>query len=391
MHIAGAGGRTDDLRRSNLSSILRLAHLHGDPTRTFITRETGLNRSTVGVCLGELIERGLVYEVTPPAGRAGRPSPQVIPVANIAAVTINPEVDAITVGLVGLGAQVLGRTRIETDRVLSADEVVALSSTAVREMLAGRRLLVSSVGIAVPGQVRLSDGVIRDAFHLGWSEEPLVGAMSEALELPVFAANAAVLGMRGESAFGAGRSIDDLVYLIGGASGIGGGAIGGGEWITGTAGYAGEFGHTFVRTGGRACYCGAYGCLEAEITQEELLDAVGLAPAEAHRLGESLQQRREPAVRQLIDDRLELLSIATRNVANIFNPHTIVLGGFLDALYRARSADWDSRQRPIRAVQESVRVVGSTLGPDQLIIGTGELAFSALIEDPLGWELRSFV
>ena len=77
----------------------------------------------------------------------------------------------------------------------------------------------------------------------------------------ISAANAAVLGLHAESAFGAGRGIDDLVYLIGGAWVLGGGAVGGGRLLTGSAGYPRDFGHTFVRTDGRECSCGTRGFL----------------------------------------------------------------------------------------------------------------------------------
>ena len=311
----------------------------------------------------------------------------MLPDERVVAVTVNPEVDAITVGLVGLGAKVIDRVRVETGGPLDVDDVVARSAAAIRELLADRDLRVTAVGVAVPGQVRLSDGVVRDAFHLGWEEEPLSASLSEALDLPVFAANAAVLGMRGESSFGAGRDVQDLVYVIGGASGIGGGAIMAGEWVTGAAGYAGEFGHTFVRSNGRPCYCGASGCLEAEITQQELLDAVGLTGADAGELAAALAASRDSGVRSLVDDKLAYLAIAARNLTNIFNPSVIVLGGFLDALYRARGEHWDAGQHPIRASQEALTIVSAGLGPDQLTIGTAELAFSALLDDPLAWEL----
>ena len=58
--------------------------------------------------------------------------------------------------------------------------------------------------------------MVREATHFGWVDEPLAAMLAERTGLRVWAANAAVLGLRAESAFGAGRGIDDLVYLIGG-------------------------------------------------------------------------------------------------------------------------------------------------------------------------------
>jgi predicted NBD/HSP70 family sugar kinase len=73
---------------------------------------------------------------------------------------------------------------------------------------------------------------------------------------PVVAANDASLVALAESTFGAGRDVTDLIYINGGASGIGGGVISGGVSLVGIAGYAGEFGHTLVNSAGVICSCG---------------------------------------------------------------------------------------------------------------------------------------
>ncbi len=379
-----AGGTADDLRRNNLATLLTLVHRGGGLSRAELTRRTGLNRSTVGVCLAELVGLGLVVEGRPAASPGkGRPSAVITPSSSTVAVTVNPEVDAITVGLVSLGGQVIERWRIETAADLTAKKVVARSAAAINGLLTGRTLDVVGIGVAVPGQVRLSDGHVRDATHLRWQEEPLAAELGSATGLPVKAANAALLGMFGEVAFGAGRGVDDLVYLIGGASGIGGGVVSGGEVITGVSGYAGELGHTFVRTGGLACHCGATGCLEAEVTQQALLDAVALPAHQAERLDEALAAAGEdPEVLALVRRDLDLLGIAVRNAVNVFNPAMVVLGGFLASLYRNRPAGTDLGQDAIRADREALTVTTAELGPDQLLIGTAELAFADLLADP---------
>ena len=83
--------------------------------------------------------------------------------------------------------------------------------------------------MAVPGQVRADDGLVRLAPHLGWVDDPFTARLAARTGLAVAAANDASLGVRAESTFGAGRDIQDVVYLNGGASGIGGGVIVGGR------------------------------------------------------------------------------------------------------------------------------------------------------------------
>jgi predicted NBD/HSP70 family sugar kinase len=386
-----SGGTTDQLRRNNLSSILTLVHREGALSRAEITRRTGLNRSTVGACVADLSALGLVSESMPESGaRAGRPSPIVQASSSVVTIAVNPEVDAIHIGVVSLGGHVLRRIRLDADAVLSVADVVTRASAAIAGLVSGYESSqhVVGIGVAVPGQVRLSDGQVREATHMDWVEEPLAEMLQQRTGFRTWAANAAILGMRAESVFGAGRGIDDLVYFIGGASGVGGGAVTGGQWVTGAAGYAGEFGHTFVRSHGTVCHCGARGCLEAEVTQQRLLEAVGLASTEAERLEELLASSADAAVRAVVSEDVELLGIAVRNAINVFNPSVVVLGGYLDALYRSRKEQddgWDLSRAAIRSARESVRIESAALGVDQLMIGAGELAFAELLADPARW------
>src|ERR1019366_6227562 len=263
-HVSSIG-TTDQLRRNNLSNILGLLHQSGPFSRAELTRMTGLNRSTVGAVVTDLAELRLVYECLPErSAKAGRPSPVAHIDHRTVAIAVNPEVDAIHVGLVGLGGRVLKHVRVETAETPSAQQVVQLATAAIAGMLSGqdRTQRVVGIGVAVPGQVRLSDGHLREATHMGWLEQPLSAMFERATGHPAWAANAAMLAMRAESTFGAVRNVDDLVYIIGG------GVLSGGRLLTGTAGYAGEFGHTFVRSCGTACHCGAHGCFEAEVTQQ---------------------------------------------------------------------------------------------------------------------------
>lgn len=381
-----SGGATDALRRSNLATVLGLVHRDGALSRSDLTRLTGLNRSTVGDLVAELAGLGLVeVDEAPGGGRAGRPSPVVRASDGVAAIAVNPEVDAVIVGLVALGGRVLKRVRVETASARSAAETVTLASAGIAGMLAGETgIRVAGIGVAVPGQVRLSDGMVREATHFGWVDEPLAAMLTQATGHRAWAANAAVLGLRAESAFGAGRGVDDLVYMIGGASGIGGGAVGGGRLLTGAAGYAGEFGHTLVRTDGRHCSCGSYGCLEAEVTQEELLSSVGLASADAAALADRLVATGDAGALAVIERDYRMLQIAARNAVNVFNPSLLVLGGFLAALYRGARAHGapDLLAEVVHSSREGVAVAEAALGTDQLLIGAAELVFSELIADP---------
>ncbi|WP_213815661.1 ROK family transcriptional regulator [Glaciihabitans sp. dw_435] len=385
------GTTTDQLRRANLSTILELVHREGPRSRAEITRLTGLNRSTVGAVVADLAQLGLVSERMPHLGASpGRPSPVVHAADRIVAIAINPEVDVIAIGLVGLGGRVLKSVRIATPVPPLSADVVHRAASAVAGLLAGMEdsVTVVGAGIAVPGQVRTADGLVREATHLGWYEEPLSEMFERAIGVPAFAANAAALAMRAEAVFGVGRDVDDFVYIIGGASGIGGGVVSGGTFLTGSAGHAGEIGHTFVRSSGTRCSCGSSGCFEAEVTQTALLDAVGLRADEIAGLGAALAAAEDDAAREVIAQDTEYLGIAVGNAVNLFNPSVIVLAGFLSALCEGAGAYMESilSAHTIRSARESVGLVPARFGSEQLLIGAAELVFEALLYDPAAFE-----
>src|SRR3990170_797494 len=113
--LSAAVGATDQPRRTSLSSILALVHREGPISRAELTRQTGFNRSTIGVLVAELTELGLVYEAMPTgAALPGRPSPIVHADPRVVAIAINPEVDAIHVGLVGLSGRIVAKIRFES-------------------------------------------------------------------------------------------------------------------------------------------------------------------------------------------------------------------------------------------------------------------------------------
>lgn len=385
-----AGTNLDTVRRHNLAAVLGLVHREGPLARSALTQATGLNRSTVGALVGELAELGLVEEREPESSnRVGRPSPVVVPAGRVVAVAVNPEVDAVTVAIVGLDATVRRRVRYPTGHVPTAAEAVAIVSAVIdglRPALAAATRVVG-IGVAVPGLVREEDGVVRLAPHLEWSEEPFAAELAEATGLPVLAANDASLGANAERLFGAGRGAADLVYLNGGASGIGAGVIVGGLPLTGISGYAGELGHTLVNSAGVRCHCGAIGCLETEVSQRALLRVLGMDAADADELAGALAaavEAGEEAVLAEVDRQLGFLATALRNATNVFDPQLIVLGGFLGALH-ALDPERLPRlvsEQALAASAERLSIVRAELGSDILMIGAAELAFGPLLAAP---------
>ncbi len=380
----GVANGTEGLRTQNLSQLLTMVHRNGPLSRSDLTRRSGLNRSTVGALVSALAERGLVLETDPTVdGRVGRPSPIVHANPGIAAIAVNPDIDALTVGIVGLGGRVHERLRRETGGLPSLSDAVQLTREIVADLgpvLSGLDR-ITGVGIALPGLVNAGSGRVLVAPHLGWHDADLLGPFEDALGLPAVAANDAALGSLAESIFGAAIGIGDAVYLNGSASGIGGGIVTGGAHLVGSRGYGGELGHTLVSPGGSPCHCGRAGCLDAEVRLERLLDAAGLSGGGIEALEGVLADRPGPAVRREAERQLELLAVALVNFVNIFDPRMIVLGGFLGSLVDFHGSELAEAVNA-GALAGGVDVRRAALGPELLLVGAAELALQPLLASP---------
>ncbi|GAA4187579.1 ROK family transcriptional regulator [Gryllotalpicola kribbensis] len=382
------GNNLDSVRMHNLSTVLTIAHHVGPVSRSDVTRETGLNRSTIGALVGELVELGLVTESGPNANlRVGRPSPVISPNPRIAALAVNPEIDAVTVGLVGLDGRVQQRRRVALDHVPSPDEAVAAAAGAITGLIETASVeRVVGVGVAMPGLVRPADGLVRRAPHLGWVDVPFAQMLTDATGLPVRASNDAQLGAYAEHVFGAGVGVSELIYVNGGSSGIGGGVILGGAAFTGAAGHAGELGHVRVGSSDAVDSGGLAGTFEAEVSRARLLAALGLegASIDADGLTAAILASDDPAVRAEVHRQLELLGIALSTALTLFNPRLVVLGGFLATIYQADGAVLDRAvaRATLPETLEGVQITRTRLGSDILLIGASELAFEALLSDP---------
>jgi len=376
-------------RQANLARLLELVHRTGPLSRAALTEATGLNRSTIADLVAELATEGLVVERAPdPSRRVGRPSPVVEAHPRVLVLAVNPEVDAITVAAVGLDRRIKARARIEVDAPPGPEETVRIVAAQhaawAGQALAGSRFVAA--GFAVPGLVRAEDGLVREAPHLAWVDAPVGDLLQEATGLPTVVGNDANLGIIAEHLFGAAQGIDNVVYLNGGASGIGGGLIVHGIPVTGSGGYAGEFGQNRPGIADADDRRLGSGTLESEVSRSRLLDVVGLASGDEPTLAAALSTTRSPAVRQELARQRRILATALANAVNVLNPQVVVLGGFLATLAQADLAELTAAVRaqtmPANAADLVIRP--AALGEDRLLIGAAEVAFVDLLRDPVG-------
>ncbi|WAA65733.1 ROK family transcriptional regulator [Microbacterium oxydans] len=367
----------DGVRSRNLARVLRLVHRGGAQSRAQLTAATGLNRSTIADLVAELVTDGWVVERDPdPVGRVGRPSPVVAAAPSTVVIAVNPEIDAVEIAAVDLARTISVRERIESASLLTAEEVAALVSEVVDRWRAGplREARLVAVGAAVPGLVRAADGLVRNAPHLGWTDAPLRALIADATGLPVAVGNDASLGALAEHLFGAAHGANDVVYLNGGPSGIGGGIIVHGSPVGGVGGYAGEFGQNRVDADRTTV-------LEDDVSRARLLDLLGLAAADDTALADALAAASDDdPVREECDRQRGVLAQAIADAVNILNPSVVVLGGFLAQLEELDPESFASAvaARAMAENAEGLRILPASLAADRLLLGAAEHALTSV-------------
>jgi glucokinase len=251
---------------------------------------------------------------------------------------------------------------------------------------------IEAVGIGAAGFVSSATGSVTFAPNLVYDDPHIAHAVHARTGLPVVVDNDANAAVWGERTFGTARGADDIVLLTLG-TGVGSGIISNGRLIRGATGAGAEFGHTIVDPEGPQCNCGLRGCVEQFASGQAIArmgrEAVGADPdstilAFADSIESITAQDVAKAARQLDESARDvmrraglMLGIAMSNLANLFDPEVIVLGGsvvragepFLGPA-RDQLAEMTAAQR-----RRPMRLDVSSLGGEAAILGAAALAF----------------
>jgi predicted NBD/HSP70 family sugar kinase len=385
-----------DLRSGNQSRALWDVYLNGPLTRQEIADHAGLSLASVSNLVGALLKQGVVDEVGLEDSNGGRPR---------GLLQVNPEygfvigVDmgetAFLVELFDLGMQVRAR------HVSTASDEHPAPAEAVGHMLDGIQAVIADagvdadrilgIGVAVPGLVEHRNDAVVHGQTIGWRAVPLERMLRRGTDLPILIDNGAKTLGQAEKWFGAARDTDDAVIVL---LGIGAGAciISDRQLYRGATSSAGEWGHTTVSVDGRACRCGARGCLEAYIGAGGIVARYDQLRGRRRRvrsieLGRRIDEiltasRDDEAAEQVIKETVGCLGAGIGDLVNLFNPERVVVGGWLGQaladrlLPRIRKA---AGQHALRLPYSHVEIVAAALGTDAVALGAATLPVANLL------------
>ena len=376
------------LKRANLRELLRHIHYGREVSRSQLADRAGITRSSVLGLLNQLESRGLIEQVTGSAtGEVGRPSTMVRASGNVVAFAVAPLYDSLVVATVGLSGRILRRSTAEFDALPTPAEATERAAELIEEH---RRALpdgavVTGIGVAIPGHARVEDGIVASAYSLNWHDVSLSEMLTARTGLPAWLDNDASLASLAEQRFGIARDLRNLVLLFGAVGGIGGGLVVEGQLLRGRDGFAGELGHIAISDTIRPDYGGIPGSLDSVVNRLDLLQALGMQRADDDTLAQAIRQHPPGSVDILLDRQAEALGKAIGMLMNMLNPEAVVLTGFLRVIFECRRSTVDAavRRFALETHATNCPVLLGTLGSDVLLVGAAELAFAALISDPL--------
>lgn len=355
-------GTNQELGRPfNRRIVLELIRRRGPIARTDIADSVGLTVQTVSTIVRELEEDGfLVSERERPKGRGVPPSKLALNPDGGYAIGVYITPLSVDAALINLRGDILARVHRDAERA-TPDQGFALIGELVSELRASdpdRRLL--GVGMAMPGPFGVeSMSFVGTTTMAGWGETEILGRLADATGLPAFVETDMAAAALCEQLYGRGTALRDYYYLFFGV-GLGGTMVHEGEVLRGNWGNAGELGHITVIPDGEPCFCGNRGCLERYVSLEALKRS-GLSEADWVAVV-------DPLVRQ-----------AVRTVENLFDPETIVVGGYapaaLLAIVTSKDADFGN-SIAVRRDRTLPRVVTASGGEggDAVLRGAAALA-----------------
>jgi len=369
-------GSLEDLRELNRLRVVDELRRRGNASRGEIANATGLSRTTVTTLVADLQERGLVIETgAANGGGRGRPPVQLrLDPSAGGAIGIDFGHSHVHAAVSDLSAALLGERRVEVDVDGDPSRALDVAAALAHELVARAGLdprRVVGAGMGLPGPLGTS------AIMRGWAELDPAKELTKRLGVTAIVGNDANLGALAELRLGAGRGMQDLVYLKL-ASGIGAGLVLGGRLHHGATGIAGEIGHVQVKHDGAVCRCGNRGCLETVASAQALLESLKPAYGDALTVREMLELATgngNHGAQRVIKDAGWAIGRAVADLCNSLNPEAIVVGGVLGAAGALLEGIRESVDRYAQpGTADAVTVLPGKLGERAEVLGALALA-----------------
>jgi predicted NBD/HSP70 family sugar kinase len=385
------------VRRASRFEVLRQVYALGSASRSLLASASGLSTPTVATIVNELLDWGVIGEVSTEDSGGGRPRARLavnpargfVVGVDVSETYVQTDVFDLALQVRTSDRQALDAGHIRPDAVIDRIErgvTAALAAAGVP------RSDVVGVGVSVPGRIDRAGGVSVFAPNFAWRQVPFIELLSQRLPQPLYLDNPLKASTMAELWFGAGREADDLAVVTLG-TGVGAGFAVGGTLVRGTGNAAGEWGHSTVVIDGRPCRCGNHGCLEAYVGARGIIQQLrerapgspllraGGQAATIAALAEGLAAG-DAAARAVLRQTARYLGVGLGSLVNMLNPAVVVLGGWVTGLlgpWLVPEATALAARHTFDPAFDAVRFEMSALTGNPISLGAGIFALEGFL------------
>ncbi|WP_426516380.1 ROK family protein [Diaminobutyricibacter sp. McL0618] len=382
-----------DVRRHNLSIMMRHLASAGPSSRSDLAEQTGLKRGSITPLVQILHEAGLVRETTSVVGARGRPRTNLeLTGEHIGLLVLQIASDEITGVVTTLGGAEVARQSVAHHAAFGdPDTVLDASATVIASLIETAKAAACDIvdaTIVTQSPVGGEPSRVLGDAHMGWASVDVLGALRRRVpeltrvrfQLSSDAPLAALAELRRIGTPG------HAIFIKGDNTTIGGALVVAGEVVEGAHGFGGSLGHLAVVPGGLQCECGQQGCLVTVAGLEALSAQVepgssGMVPSLSEfvtriRSGDPAASAAWNAAVPWIARALEILSMA-------IDPAVIVVGGQWAPLADSVEAAFrGNRPFAARSGELETLVIPGLLSADAALIGGIEGAQQRVLGDP---------
>lgn len=301
---------------------------------------------------------------------------------------------SIKIGLVDEKGKIHDKTAIDSLAHEGPKTVINQIIKGIKQLRKKDDHKILGIGIGSPGTIRTKKGTVEDPPNFpGWGKIHLGNVIKKEFKTDVFVENDANAAAIGELIYGAGKKFNNFILITLG-TGVGGGIIINKKIYRGEVGGAGELGHVTIDANGVPCKCGSFGCVEAYIGNNYLIERVktdlkknkhsllhqlcnnnldNLSPKIIHEASE----KGDEFARSVIIDTGKRLGYGLSTAVNILDITNIIIGGgvagFGELLFK--SVEETLKARVMKPFRNRIVVIPAKLKNEAGIKGASALVF----------------
>ncbi|MDR3366270.1 MAG: ROK family protein [Prevotellaceae bacterium] len=292
--------------------------------------------------------------------------------------------------------------------ITAPNEMLKILQRSVRAIINDSKInrrQIMGISIAIPGLTDKKSGINYNYF--GNVNRPVTEIFSKMFPYPVLVQHDMDAITIAEQTMGAGKGVDNFLYLYLGGTGIGMGMVLNGKLYMGVGGMAGEIGHIPIIDNNKLCHCGKKGCLETEMSEAAIVSKLleNIRGGASTALNDYVASGNYLTLQHILQalhagDRftINLFAQLSEHLAKVitimlhlFNPEMIILGGELTAAeqYLLNPLQQHLNRYALPQLLKSCKIMTSTMGDNASLFGNVAFMVEYVLENNKFFEADS--